>query len=60
MGSIGGALGVARGAGGDLGRALATSARTAFMSGPEVSFIVGGAVAIGGVLIVFALLPTEA
>jgi EmrB/QacA subfamily drug resistance transporter len=60
MGSIGGALGVARGAGGDLGRALATSARTAFMSGLEVSFIVGSAVAIGGVLIVFALLPTEA
>jgi Major Facilitator Superfamily len=60
MGSIGGALGVARGAGSFLGKALAIAARTAFMSGLGISFIVGSAVAVGGVLIVFALLPTEA
>jgi EmrB/QacA subfamily drug resistance transporter len=58
LGSLGGALAVARSAGGATGALLAHAARASFMSGMEVSFVVGAAVAIAGVLIVLALLPT--
>jgi len=48
LGSLGGALAVARVAGGATGALLARAARAAFMSGMEVSFVVGAMVAFGG------------
>jgi hypothetical protein len=60
LGSLGGALGVAAGVGGTTGGLLARAARTAFMSGNEVSLAVGAAVAAGGAVLVLARLPTRA
>ncbi|MGA2528096.1 MAG: MFS transporter [Acidimicrobiales bacterium] len=56
LGSLGGALGVARALGGTSGVALAHVARVAFMSGNAVSLLVGGAVALAGALLVALLL----
>jgi EmrB/QacA subfamily drug resistance transporter len=56
-GSLGGALGVAASIGGNDGRMLAHAARLAFISGFKLSFVVGSIVAVGGVLLVLALLP---
>jgi hypothetical protein len=58
LGSLGGALGVAASVGGGTGALLARAARTAFMSGNHVAFAVGGAVALGGAVLVLAALPS--
>jgi hypothetical protein len=60
LGSFGGALAVARNAGGARGALLARAAREAFMSGLEVSFLVAAVVALGGVVIVLVWLPSHA
>ncbi len=57
LGSLGGALAVAHGAGGVTGTLLARAARAAFMSGLEVSLGIGALVAVGGTLLVLAGLP---
>ena len=57
LGSLGGALGVASSVGGSSGALLVHAARLAFMSGLKVSLVVGSIVAVGGVLLVLALLP---
>jgi len=59
LGSLGGALVVARHAGGATGALLAHGARAAFMSGNEVSLGVGAAVALAGVLVVLLVLPSR-
>ena len=59
LGSLGGALAVAASAGGSTGILLARAARTAFMSGNAVSLAVGGAVSLGGVILVLAALPSR-
>jgi len=59
LGSLGGALSVARRVGGATGTELARVARAAFMSGNAVSLVVGGGVALGGALLVLALLPSR-
>ncbi len=58
LGSLGGALAVAAGAGGSAGALLARAARTAFMSGNEVALAVGAAVSVAGVILVLAALPS--
>ena len=60
LGSLGGALAVGSSAGGATGTLLARAARGAFMSGMEVSFVVGALVAFGGALLVLACLPSRA
>ena len=60
LGSLGGALRVAHAVGGATGASLAGAARAAFMNGLRVSFSVGALVALGGVLIVVAYLPSSA
>jgi len=60
LGSLGGALGVAHAVGGATGVLLAGAARAAFMNGLGASFSVGAIVALGGVLIVLACLPSSA
>jgi EmrB/QacA subfamily drug resistance transporter len=59
LGSLGGALVVARRAGGATGALLAHAARTAFMSGNEVALGVGAAVALAGVVVVLLALPAR-
>jgi hypothetical protein len=59
LGSFGGALGVASSVGGTTGALLGRAARAAFMSGVEVSFLVGAAVSLAGVVIVFVWLPSH-
>ncbi len=59
LGSLGGALAVAASAGGSTGVLLAREARTAFMSGNRLSFAVGGAVSLGGAILVLAALPSR-
>ena len=59
LGSLGGALGVAHAVGGATGASLAAAARAAFMSGLGVSFSVGAIVALVGILIVLAYLPSS-
>jgi hypothetical protein len=59
LGSLGGALAVAGGAGGATGELLARAARTAFMSGNQVSLAVGALVAAGGAILVLARLPSR-
>jgi len=59
LGSLGGALAVAGRVGGNTGTALARVARTAFMSGNKLSLTVGSVIALGGALLVLALLPTR-
>ena len=58
-GSLGGALVVAEKLGGTLGELLSGAARAAFMSGVHVSLLVGALVALCGVLIVLAFLPSR-
>jgi hypothetical protein len=57
LSSLGGALAVAPVAGGVTGPLLA---RTAFISGSEVSLGIGAFVAVGGALLVLACLPVRA
>jgi EmrB/QacA subfamily drug resistance transporter len=57
LGSLGGALAVAREAGGALGAGLAHLARSAFMSGDAASLGVGGGVAFAGALVVLVFMP---
>jgi EmrB/QacA subfamily drug resistance transporter len=59
LGSFGGALAVAAGVGGATGALLARAARTAFMSGDQVSLVVAAFVVAGGALLVLARLPTR-
>jgi hypothetical protein len=59
LGSLGGALGVARFVGGESGALLARAARSAFMSGVEVAFVVGTVVAVIGAMIMIARLPAK-
>jgi EmrB/QacA subfamily drug resistance transporter len=59
LSSLGGALGVARSVGGQTGVLLARAARRAFMSGAEVSFILGAIVAIVGAMLMIAWLPSK-
>ncbi len=56
---LGGALAVAAHAGGAAGALLAHTARAAFMSGNEVALAVGAAVALVGVALVLARLPSR-
>jgi EmrB/QacA subfamily drug resistance transporter len=60
LGSLGGALAVARSVGGETGALLAHAARGAFMSGAEVAFVVGAVVAVVGAIIMIARLPSKA
>jgi len=60
LGSLGGALAVARSVGGTTGALLTRAAREAFMSGVEVAFVIGAIVAIVGALIVIGRLPSVA
>ena len=59
LGSLGGALAVAKGAGGATGALLAHAARGAFMSGSESALAVGAGVALGGAVLVLACLPSR-
>ncbi len=59
LGSLGGALAVAKNVGGATGPLLARTARAAFMSGNELSLAVGAVVAVSGVFLVLALLPSR-
>ncbi len=59
LGSFGGALAVATRAGGTTGALLAQAARTAFMSGVEVSLAAGTLAALVGALLVLARLPSQ-
>jgi len=59
FGSLGGALVVAGGAGGATGALLARAARSAFMSGVEIAMLVGSGVALAGVLLILARLPSR-
>ena len=60
LGSLGGALAVAADIGGATGAFLSHTARSAFMSGMEIAFAVGGIVAVCGVLVVLAWFPSGA
>ncbi len=59
LGSFGGALSVASGVGGATGALLARAARAAFMSGLEVSFLVGAVVSLAGIFTVLVWLPSH-
>ena len=59
LGSLGGALAVAKSIGGATGGLLVRSARAAFMSGNELSLAIGAAVALGGVVLVLVALPSK-
>ncbi|MGD0256135.1 MAG: MFS transporter [Acidimicrobiales bacterium] len=59
LGSLGGALTVAGSVGGLTGTLLARAARAAFMSGAEMSMVVGAIVALGGAFLVLARLPSR-
>ena len=59
LGSLGGALTVAAHAGGAAGALLAHTARAAFMSGTEMALAVGATVALAGVVLVLARLPSQ-
>jgi len=59
LGSLGGALAVAKSVGGATGALLAHTARAAFMSGNELSLAVGASVALGGVVLVLLALPSK-
>jgi EmrB/QacA subfamily drug resistance transporter len=60
LGSLGGALAVARSVGGETAVLLARAARGAFMSGAEIAFVVGAIVAIVGAMLMIAWLPSKA
>ena len=59
LGSLGGALGVANSVGGATEALLVHAARSAFMSGSEVSLAVGAIAALAGVFLVLAALPSR-
>jgi EmrB/QacA subfamily drug resistance transporter len=59
LSSLGGALGVAKSVGGVTGSLLARAARSAFMSGANVSLLVGAFVALGGAFVVLACSPSR-
>ena len=59
LGSLGGALAVAREVGGPLGAGLVTVARSSFMTGTQAALIAGLAVTGAGALLVLALLPSR-
>ncbi len=59
LGSLGGALDVAHSAGGVTGIDLGLAARSAFMSGMEVSLAVGAIVALAGAVLVAVCLPSR-
>ncbi len=59
-GSLGGALGVASAVGGSTGSGLAEAARSAFMSGTQVSLAAGAVVAAVAGLLVLVALPSRA
>jgi len=59
LGSLGGALAVAREAGGPLGANLAAVARSSFMTGNRAALSAAVGVTGAGVLIVLALLPSR-
>jgi Na+/melibiose symporter-like transporter len=59
LGSFGGALAVASGVGGATGALLARAARAAFMSGLEVSLLVGAVVSLAAVVTVLVWLPSH-
>jgi hypothetical protein len=59
LGSFGGALSVAGNVGGAAGALLARAARAAFMSGLDVSFLVGAGVSLAGVVTVLVWLPSR-
>ncbi len=58
IGSLGGALTVAGSIGGTTGALLARAARSAFMSGMQISLEVGALVALAGALLVLTRLPS--
>jgi EmrB/QacA subfamily drug resistance transporter len=60
LGSLGGALQVAGQVGGALGDALGAAARSAFVSGLGLAFVVGAAAVAAGAVIVLAVLPARA
>jgi EmrB/QacA subfamily drug resistance transporter len=59
LGSIGGALAVARIAGGSLGAALTSAARQAYVAGMDLSLAVGAAVVAASALLVVVALPAR-
>ncbi len=59
LGSLGGALIIAKGVGGVTGTLLARASRSSFMSGVEISLLVGAGVALAGSLVMIALLPSS-
>ncbi len=58
LGSLGGALSVAKNVGGPAGSFLAGAAKSAFMSGNAISLLVGASVALGGAVLTIARLPS--
>ena len=60
LGSLGGALTVAREIGGVSGELLAALARPAFISGMDLGLLVSAVVALTGAVLAFALLPSRA
>jgi EmrB/QacA subfamily drug resistance transporter len=59
LGSLGGALGVAKQIGGLVGQLLAASAGSAFVSGMDLGLLVGAIVALGGALLALLALPAR-
>ncbi len=59
VGSLGGALAVAGRVGGSTGAQLGLVARVAFMNGMQISLAIGAVVALAGVLLVLARLPSR-
>jgi EmrB/QacA subfamily drug resistance transporter len=59
LSSLGGALAVASGVGGATGALLARAGRAGFMSGLELSFLVGAVVSLAGVVTVLVWLPSH-
>ena len=59
LGSVGGALAVAKQVGGASGVLLAHAARSAFISGTDLGLLVAAIVALGGALLAFVALPAR-
>ena len=59
LGSLGGALAVAKSLSGATGELLAHAARAVFISGMNVSLLVGAMVGFGGVVLVLVLMPSR-
>jgi EmrB/QacA subfamily drug resistance transporter len=57
LGSIGGALSIATRLGGELGTRLAEAARSAFISGADLSLLIAAVIALAGGAIAIALFP---